>query len=312
MDAPRISRHSAVVGTVLWIVWQWFAEPFAVAALFALSPLVLVPLLLRPLVEHEVSPLLRALVWAQLPCALLLPVAVQLHTGVIAMLAVLPWLGWTALLAVEALQRLAALVRREGLVGIVRSAELAVIAGLGFPVIGAGWLMLDRLDIQPFGFSPLIVLLTAVHFHHAGFTLPLSAGYLGRVHPHNRILRAAALTIVFSVPLVAIGITWSPVIEVIGAWLTAGSAIVVAIGMLERVRVSPIVPALLFGVSGACLLAGMVFAASYSLSEFLAVPWPDIMAMVDLHGVVNALGFGLLGAWAWHLSPLPNHRPQSS
>lgn len=302
MDVPRISRHSAVVGTVLWIVWQWFAEPFPVAALFVLSPLVLVPLLLRPLLEREVSPLLRALTWAQLPCALLLPVAVLLGPGVIAALAVLPWVAWTALLAVEALRRLATLVRVDGVAGIGRSAELAVIAGLGFPVIGAGWLVLDRLAIQPFGFSPLIVLLTAVHFHHAGFTLPLSAGYLGRVHPHSLVLRGAALTIVFAVPLVAIGITWSPVIEVIGAWLTAGAAIVVAIGLLGRVRVSPIVPALLFGVSGASLLAGMVFAASYSLSEFMTVPWPDIMAMVDLHGAVNALGFGLLGAWAWHLS----------
>ncbi len=309
MDAPRISRHSAVAGTVLWIIWQWFAEPFPAAALFALSPLVLFPLLLRPLLEHEVSPLMRALAWAQLPCALSLPIAVQMDPGVVAMLAVLPWLGFTSLLAIEALRRLAGLIRSEGLAGLWRSAELAVIAGLGFPVIGAGWLVLDRLNIQPFDFSPLIVLLTAVHFHHAGFTLPLSAGYLGRVHPRDRILRAAALTIVLAVPLVAIGITWSPVVELIGAWLTAAAAIVVAIGLLGRVRVVPAVPALLFAISGACLMAGMVFAGSYSLSEFFGVPWPDILAMVDLHGVVNALGFGLLGAWAWHLSPLPEHHP---
>lgn len=310
MDATRISRHSAIVGTVLWIAWQWLAKPFPVAALFVLSPLVLFPLLLRPLIERDAdtSVLLRGLTWAQLPCALLLPIAVQLEPGAIATVAVLPWVGWTGLLAVEALRRLAALVRAEGVRGLVRSAELAVIAGLGFPVIGAGWLVLDRLDIQPFGFSPLIVLLTAVHFHHAGFTLPLAAGFLGRVHPDNLTLRGAALTIVLAVPLVAIGITWSPVIELIGAWLTAGAAMLVAIGMLSRVRVVPIVPALLFGISGACLLAGMAFAGSYAISEFLEVPWPDIMAMADLHGAVNALGFGLLGAWAWHLSPPPEQR----
>jgi hypothetical protein len=305
MDAPRISRHSAVVGTVLWIVWQTLAEPFPVAALFALSPLVLFPLLLRPLIERDASPLLRALTWAQLPCALLLPLALPMQPGAIATVAVLPWLGWTVLLAGEALRRLIALVRTQGVAGLGRSAELAVIAGLGFPVIGSGWLVLDRLNIQPFGFSPLIVLLTAVHFHHAGFTLPLAAGYLGRVHPRDGVLRIAALTIVLAVPLVAIGITWSPPIELIGAWLTAGAGIVVAIGMLGRVREVPTVPALLFGISGASLLAGMVFAGSYALSEFRGVPWPDIMAMVDLHGAVNALGFGLLGAWAWHLSPPP-------
>jgi YndJ-like protein len=51
-----------------------------------------------------------------------------------------------------------------------------------------------------------------------------------------------------------------------------------------------------------------VFAASYALGEFRGVPWPDILSMVHLHGAVNALGFGLLGAWAWHLSPPPGHR----
>jgi hypothetical protein len=312
MDVTRITRHSAIVGTVLWIAWQWWAEPFPPAALFALSPLVLFPLLLRPLIEHEPSPLLRGLVWAQLPCALLLPVAVQMQPGAVATIAVLPWLGWTLLLAVEAARRLVALVRVEGVRALVRSAELAVIAGLGFPVIGSGWLVLDRLNVQPFDFSPLIVLLTAVHFHHAGFTLPLAAGYLARVHPREPALRVAALTIVAGVPLVAIGITWSPAIELIGAWLTAGAAIVVAIAMLLRTRVVPLVPALLFAISGASLLAGMVFAASYALSEWQGVPWPDIMAMVDLHGAVNALGFGLLGAWAWHLSPPPDHHPVQS
>jgi hypothetical protein len=305
MDAPRISRHSAVVGTLLWIVWQWLAEPFPVAALFALSPLVLFPLLLRPLMGPPESALLRGLTWTQLPCALLLPLSFQLQAGAVATIAVLPWVGWTGLLAVEALRRLAALIRRDGVIGLVRSTELAVIAGLGFPIIGAGWLVLDRLNIQPFGFSPLIVLLTAVHFHHAGFTLPLSAGYLGRVHPEDRVLRVAALTIVFAVPLVAIGITWSPILELVGAWLTAGAAMVIAVGLLLRTRVVPIIPALLFAISGACLLAGMAFAGSYALSEYRGVPWPDIMAMVDLHGAINALGFGLLGAWAWNLSPPP-------
>ncbi len=310
MDAPRISRQSALFGMIAWLVWQWLAAPFPAAALFVLSPLVLFPLLLRPLVEREASPISRGLVWAQLPCAILLPVAIPLPPGLLATGLVMPWLGWTAVLAVEALRRLAELIRTEGLVGLIRSTELAVIAGLGFPVIGAGWLVLDRLNIQPFGFSPLIVLLTAVHFHHAGFTLPLAAGFLGRVYPRNWVIRIAALTIVLSVPLVAVGITWSPPVELIGAWLTAGAAIVVAVGMLTRVRVAPNLPALLFGISGSCLLAGMVFAASYALSEFRGVPWPDIMAMVHLHGAVNALGFGLLGAWAWHLSPPPPPQPQ--
>ncbi len=303
MDPARISRHSAVAGTLIWIAWQVLADPFPAAALFALSPLVLVPLLLRPLlVEDNLSPLLRALAWGQLPCALLLPFAMRFEPGAAGLLGVLPWAIWTALLAVESLRRLLAWVRVEGLRGIFRSGEIAVIAALGFPVIGSGWLICDRLGLQPLGFSPLIVLLTAAHFHHAGFTLPISAGYLARTYPGS-LHRFNAWAVVLGVPLVAIGITLSPLLEWLSAWLTAGAGIIVAIGLLQRSRVVPSVPAMLFGFSGACLMAGMIFAGSYAFSEYKGVPWPDIMSMVQLHGAVNALGFGLLGAWGWHSAP---------
>lgn len=308
MDVPRISRQSAAAGTLIWIAWEWFSEPFVAAALFVLSPLVIFPLLLRPLYEREPSALLRALALAQLPCAALLPLALELDPGALALVLALPWAGWTGLLAIEALRRLAALLRPSGtleLANLGRSSELVLIAGLGFPLVGSGWLLLDRLDVQPFGFSPLIVLLTAVHFHHAGFTLPLSAGYLGRVYPSDLVKRVAGLVIVAAIPLVAIGITYSPLLEVVSACITAAAGIVVALGLLERARFLANVPALLFALSGASLLAGMIFAAAYALSEYRGVPWPDIMAMLDLHGAVNALGFGLLGAWAWSMSPPP-------
>ena len=65
----------------------------------------------------------------------------------------------------------------------------------------------------------------------------------------------------------------------------------------------PAVPALLSALSGASLLAAMTFAGSYAIGEYRGVPWPDISAMIRLHGAVNALGFGLLGAWSWRLAP---------
>lgn len=297
---------------MVWIAWQWFGEPFVAAALFALSPLVMFPLLLRALLEHESpSPLLRGLALAQLPCAALLPISLAFDPGAVALVLALPWAGWTGLLALEALRRLLAVVRREGrfeLGALVRSSEPAIVAGLAFPVVGSGWLLLDRLDIQPFEFSPLIVLLTAVHFHHAGFALPLSAGFLARVYPGDLVKRVTALVIVLAIPLVAIGITYSPLLELVSAWITAAAGIVVALGLLQRARFLANLPALLFALCGSSLLAGMVFAGAYALSEYRGVPWPDIMAMVSLHGAVNALGFGLLGAWAWSISPPPGPR----
>ncbi|PRQ09580.1 YndJ family transporter [Enhygromyxa salina] len=310
MEPRRINRHSAVAGTIIWIVWQLLSSNFAPLVLFVLSPLVLVPLLLAAVVDaHEDGPVMRALSWAQLPCALLLPLGLSLEPGAFALLACLPWAGWTALAAFEGLRRMWAMWRHGGRHGGVRGlydAELAIAAGLSFPVIGSGWLLCDRLAIEPLGFSPLIVLLTAVHFHHAGFTLPVSAGLLGRAMPQREPWRAAAVGVVVAVPLVAIGITVSPLIEVGASLLTATAASIVGIGMLRRATIlprAPILPAVLSALAGACLLAAMVFASSYAIGEYTGTPWPDIGSMIQLHGAVNALGFGLLGAWAWHLSP---------
>lgn len=305
---PRaISRHSAVIGTAIWVGWQLLADTFAPAVLFVLSPLVLIPLLLGPLVEDgDEARLIRTMVYAQLPCALTLPIGLTLAPGGLAMLACLPWAGWTVLAAVEAARRVRALVgERGGLAGALTGGggELAIAAGLGFPLIGSVWLLCDRLAIEPLGFSPLIVLLTAVHFHHAGFTLPLMAGLLARWREDDAIWRWAALTIVVAVPLVAIGITFSPLLEIVGSALTVLGAMAVGVGMLLRAKTLPGIPGVLSALSGACLLAGMIFAASYALTEYLGTPLPDIQSMVDLHGAVNALGFGLLGAWTWHLRP---------
>ncbi|KIG13689.1 membrane protein [Enhygromyxa salina] len=306
MEPRRISRHSAVAGTIIWIVWQLLSSNFAPLVLFVLSPLVLVPLLLAAVVDaHEESPLWRALCWAQLPCALLLPLGLSLDPGAFALLACLPWAGWTVVAAVEGLRRMWGMLREGGLRGLYDT-ELAIAAGLSFPVIGSGWLLCDRLAIEPLGFSPLIVLLTAVHFHHAGFTLPISAGLLGRAMPQREPWRAAAVGVVFAVPLVAVGITVSPLIEVVGSLLTVTAAVTVGVGMLRRstsLPPTPLLPALLSALAGACLLAAMMFAGSYAIGEYTGTPWPDIGSMIQLHGAVNALGFGLLGAWAWHLSP---------
>lgn len=304
MEPRRITRHSAVAGTAIWIAWQLFGDTFVPATLFVLSPLVLVPLLLSAtLGQDDRSSLGRVLIWAQLPCALPLVLGISLRPGLLALLACLPWAGWTALAAVIALLRVRSLIREAGLRGLL-GGELAIAAGLGFPVIGSAWLLCVALGIEPLGFSPLIVLLTAVHFHHAGLTLPMSAGLLARSDT-DRIWGIAALGVVVAVPLVAIGITASPIIELVGSWLTAAAASVVAIGMLARARTLPLIPGLLSACAGACLLAAMIFAASYALGEYRGVAWPDIASMIQLHGAVNALGFGLLGAWAWQLSPPP-------
>src|SRR5256885_1534113 len=66
-------------------------------------------------------------------------------------------------------------------------------------LVGAGWLALARFGLRPLGFSPEIVLATAVHFHFAGVLLPVL------------VLRSTGPRLVppvlLGVPLVALGIT---------------------------------------------------------------------------------------------------------
>ena len=49
-------------------------------------------------------------------------------------------------------------------------------AGEGYVAVGGAWLVMSRLGLQPTGFVEPIVLLTAVHFHFAGFLSCIFAG----------------------------------------------------------------------------------------------------------------------------------------
>ena len=54
-------------------------------------------------------------------------------------------------------------------------AELSIDAGLIYLVVGGIASVMVGADLRPLGFSATIVLLTAAHFHYAGFVLPVIA-----------------------------------------------------------------------------------------------------------------------------------------
>ena len=58
-------------------------------------------------------------------------------------------------------------------------------AGLVYLAVGGGWTVLAWGGLRPLGFAAPIVLLTAVHFHYAGFALPLLTGLAGRNLPRG-------------------------------------------------------------------------------------------------------------------------------
>ena len=102
------------------------------------------------------------------PCALPLVFSFALDRGTVAAGLALPWLILTGCLALD------------GTIALWRASrwsasELGVAATRIFPVVGGLWLVLSRLGAKPLDLSDALVQATAMHFHYAGFALPLLA-----------------------------------------------------------------------------------------------------------------------------------------
>jgi hypothetical protein len=303
----------AAFGGLVWLVvgllaLSNFIRIGLVEQLFLLAPLVIIPLgigrietppptLYRQWLHH----LIRI---GQPICALLVVIAFLVPAGFLAGGLALTWLGVTGLIALLGLTRF---ITR----GHFDVAETALDVGLVYLPIGGGWLVLSRLDLNPLGFDDIIVLLTAIHFHYAGFAAPLIAGLTGRAlattpQTLRKLYRASVFGIIAGTPLVATGITFSPLLEVIGAIVLATSLLLLVYLIRYLVlRVIVYRPAqLLLTISAISVLAGMLLTYLYAISEFTGYHLISIPQMVAIHGLVNALGFALCGLLGWNLLAL--------
>lgn len=299
----------AVLGGLMWLAtFVWFhplpgATEWAIVLLL-LSPLVLVPLGMR-LEERRGEPMIIRSCWraasgCQLPAALLLVAAFTCPEGLPAAVLCLPWLATTSMLGLIGLGRM---VRR----GMAPVDQLSMDAALLFLPIGAGWAVLSRWGARPLHFEPVIVLLTAVHFHHAGFVLPLLTGLAARA-TGGKAGSAASVGVVAGVPLVAAGIMatqfgYGPLLEVAAAGLTTIAALLTAWLHLQMAGDHrwPGLVRRLWLVAGLALTGSMILAGMYGFRTYVPLPWLDIPWMRAWHGTGNALGFGLAGMIGWSL-----------
>lgn len=303
------SLASASVGALVWSIAVALLQPGWAAALFLFAPLVLTPLglALVTVVDRSIgdSRTWQAIIGAQLPAALLLLPAFALPPGPTTALA-LPWFLLTGLVA---------------WVGIVRSwswrertvDEQCRYAGMVYLAVGGGWLVVSRAGYQPLGFSDIIVLATAVHFHYAGFVLPLLVGMAARAVP-GRMASASAAGVIVGVPLTAVGITLSAFEirwpEWLASWfLVAACAMTAALHLRAARRKTGCTRAFL-AVSAFSLLAGMTLAALYALGGYWGTWRLEIPDMLPWHGAVNAFGFALTGLLGWNLAEVGNPETQ--
>lgn len=281
---------------VLHLAWAY--------AMLLFAALVLVPLALD-LVDADDDTLLAAEFFRmahglQLPAALLLILAFVQPAGMKALACAAPWIICTGLVATTGLLRI---LRR----GITPLSLLCRDVGLVFLAVGGGWLTCDRIGFRPLGFSPDIVLLTAIHFHFAGLILPIITG---RVVAEFSDVRFAALVgygVLSGVPLVAVGITASQLgtghgIELFStAWLAMATMAVASMHLiLAAQRRWPMWVRAFWAIAACALFFSMSLAVLYATRPYvMPIVWLDIPWMRALHGTANVFGFALPAVIAW-------------
>jgi hypothetical protein len=269
-----------------------------------LAVLVIVPLGLfvatRDRTEQETLSL-RAAAFSQPFGAAAVVVSFLLPQGIVAAVLASTWLVVAALIAFHGLVRL---LERE-----TRTAsELVISGGFVFISVGGGWLIMSRLGAQPLGFGDTIVLLTAVHFHYAGFAAPILSGLAGRVlareAPHmNRGFALVGISVIAGTPLVAAGITMSPALGLAGTLIISLGLILLAVLVCGWVvpRIKQRSVQLLLVISSVSPFISMALATAYAYSIVVKKLIIDIPQMALTHGMINAFGFALCGLLAWSI-----------
>ncbi len=301
-----------------WLPWQHFHAAAAWGA--ALSLVLFFSQTAHPHDDQWARLLLQLaiLVWVPLGLSLLKPVpkfwnmlvfpaglcaviAMQLPVGGAAAVGALPWVVFTAVLFVSGVEQMFRADRRV--------AQWALASARIFILIGGLSLLADRLGVQLLGFDPAIILLTAVHFHYAGFVFLLLLG-LAAEHFPNSLFRWAAGLAVISVPLTAAGITFAQVngsfvLEALAAATVAGAGYLGAFGYLQllRRRDLPATTRICWTTMALCLIFSMSLGLGYALRPYFSIEWLNIPFMRAWHGSVNGLGLAGLGLAGWKLLP---------
>ena len=303
-----------IAGIAVWLLLFFIDLPFIgdlaeVARLFLFAVLVIAPLplaLITSADEQSAPWPLRAARAVYGPAAVFVVMSMLLPPGDLAALLTLPWLAFTGLVALTGLSRF--LAHRFS-----SAPELCIAAGLLYLPVGGIWFTLSRLGANPLGFGDTIVLLTAVHFHYAGYALPILAGWTGRWLARNapasmRLFGYMAAGVIAGMPLVAAGIT---VTALTGSLLLEGAAVavlavsVLALSALLLRRVvaavtNPVARVLLL-LSALSPVVSMLFALAYVGGRLSGAWQVTIAQMMGWHGWLNAVGLVLCGLLAWLL-----------
>lgn len=318
-DFKRRVHFQIGISGVIWIVFAFLPletgilQPIAtllLLAFFVVFPLGM--LLTLPLgAEHPIP--FKVVLFLQPFAAFIAAMSFFLPKGVISGTFAIIWLPLVVFATWNGLQS----VQTRGIRYFRHNpAELCFVVAQFYIPVGAIWFLASRLGLEPAGFTEPIILLTAIHFHYAGFAAPILAGMVGRhlhepTHPSTSALRGFyavfAIIVMLGPALVAVGITFSPQVEaVMGAILAIGytglALIVLGQGMW---RAKGFFARVFLAISALSAMVTMVVAAAYALRTFNLFPFLSIPQMVAVHGWGNAVGFVFFGLLGWALNQKP-------
>lgn len=299
----------SLIGLAAWLVAFFLIKPNFLAGewpflIFAFAALVCSPMAFQ-LAENALgrSPISQFLRKIQLPAALPILIVPTIHKiPEIGAWLMVPWFCCTVLAAVWG----SLFLFHNGKTGsfLQNLPKTTIAFGLIFMAIGGAWLLAAAFEWQPMGFDPVIVFLTAIHFHFAGLILPILTGLAAEKLP-GQLAHFACLGVLFGVPLTAAGITASqfqagPQLEILAATWMATAGLLVAILHAKLF----LLPQKwhgkgLFATSAACLAGGMLLAFLYGVRSVWPTPGLDIPWMRALHGTLNSLGFAGFGLAGW-------------
>lgn len=170
-------------------------------------------------------------------------------------------------------------------------------------VVGGAWLVASRLGMRPLGIQEPIGLLTAVHFHFAGFATAMIAAAMLRfseVHPQQRWLNWIVPLVIGMPYLVAIGFVVSAAMKMAAA--SVFSASVAALAVLLRswgARAEERAARVLLQLAAAAVFAAMVLSTVYAIADYFGSDVLTIPQMARTHGILNAVGFCMSGLLGW-------------
>ncbi len=304
-DANRWTRHCAVGGTAAWAALAvtarlGFVRIGAIELMFAFAPLVIVPL------GMEVGRRIAGAGWleqtarcSQPFAAALAVAALLLPPGSSAGFLAGGWMIVCFLMAGAAANRLRSF-SGSGTDKVIQTA--ICVAGLDLAVGGA-WFVASRLGLRPMGIQEPIGLLTAVHFHFAGFatsTIAAATLHFARRRGPQRWFSALVMLVVTMPFVVAAGFVISPALKMAAGLVFSASIAVLAVAMSSFAKqLEDVLARRLLQFAAASIFAGMILSGTCAIADFAGSDVLTIPQMARTHGLLNAFGFCLVGLLGW-------------